>query len=278
MQDSLSINEINIYLQKIAEMAVAYAPRLLLAAIIFFVGFWAINKLTKIIENNLERANIDKGLRPFLKSLIGIMLKILLLFSIAGIIGVETSSFVALLAASGFAIGLALQGSLSNFAAGILILIFKPFKVGDWVLIEDNEGFVEEIQVFSTLVKSLDHQTIIIPNATAMNGIIRNKSKIEELRVDFTVNLPYDESFDKFEEIAKAALQKVPNVLSEPPIQIGIFSFEDHFLKVAVWVFTHNKDYWQVLFDAQKAVKSAMGENGMDVAYPEGVEKGRVSK
>jgi small conductance mechanosensitive channel len=161
------------------------------------IGFKIVNKLASIVGKALTKAGISENIQPFLTSILGISLKVLIIFSVAGIIGIETASFVAVLAAAGFAVGLALQGSLSNFAAGIIILIFKPYKVNDWIEVQDKFGKVEEIQIFNTTIVTPGRKTLIIPNGQVVESIVTNYSKKGHIRMELQVTMPYEESYPK---------------------------------------------------------------------------------
>lgn len=268
----------NSYVEQITNMVINYAPKLALAVIVLLIGLRIINRLSDGILKMMERSGISQDIRPFLGSMLGISLKILLLFSVAGIVGIETTSFVAVLAAAGFAVGMALQGSLSNFASGVMILIFRPYKVGDLVEVEEVMGHVEEIQIFNTIIVTLDNRTVILPNAVAVSGIITNLSAKKTLRVDLNVTMPYAEDFEKVETIILNALKETPKVLEEPAPYVGIETFDSHNIVLAVRPYANTEDYWDVYFESNRNVKKAMGEHGIQVAYSEGIELGNIGK
>ncbi len=268
--------DISSYMNQAITMAIEYAPKFIMALVVLIVGLWIINKLVDIAGKAMEKSGVSEDIRPFLSSLIGVLLKVLLLFSVAGMVGIETTSFVAMLAAAGFAIGMALQGSLGNFAAGVMVLVFKPYKVGDVVKIEDEMGHVKEIQIFNTLVKTFDNRTVIIPNGTAIGGIITNLSTEKFLRVDLQVAMPYAEDSKKVIGIIKEALKNTPKVMQDPEPFVGIEAFDSHYVTMAVRPYAMTEDYWDVYFAANEAVKNALGKNGIKMAYSEGVELGDI--
>ncbi len=270
--------DISTALNNLIDAAFQYAPRIVLAIVVLLIGFWIINNLTKTLGKTLDKSGIDQGIQPFLKSLLSVLLKVLLIFSVAGIVGIETTSFVAMIAAAGFAIGIALQGSLGNFAAGVMILIFKPYKVGDLIQVEEEEGYVKEIQIFNTILTTFDNKTIIIPNGMAIDGKITNLSTRQYLRLNLEVTMPYDEDFAKVEDIILTALKNTPKVLEDPAPFVGIKAFDSHSIILAVRPYALTDDYWFVYFEANKAVKRALGENNIKVAYSEGVEMGRIGR
>jgi len=266
------------YAQKITDMVIEFAPNLLLAVVVLLIGLRIINKLMDLMMVALERSKVAEEVRPFISTVTGTLLKILLLFSAASIVGIETTSFVAVLAAAGFAVGMALQGSLSNFAAGVMILIFRPYRGGDLVQIEDEMGHVREVQIFNTIMETLDHKTVIVPNAMAIGGIITNLSTIKYLRVDLEVSMPYEEDFERVEAALLDAVNQVPGVMKEPAPQVGILQFDSHNIVLAVRPYANSEDYWNVYFAANRAIKRAMSDAGVKMAYSEGVEMGPIGR
>lgn len=266
------------YLGQLTDMVIEYAPKLALALIVLLVGLRVINRLVDFVTGMMEKNGLSEDIRPFLSSIFGVALKLLLIFSVAGIIGIETTSFVAVLAAAGFAVGMALQGSLSNFASGVMILIFRPYKVSDLIEVEDNMGHVEEIQIFNTIITTLDNKTVIVPNSMAISGIITNLSTKKHLRVDLNVTMPYEEDFSKVEAIIMNAIKSTPKVLEDPAPFVGIETFDSHNIVLAVRPYATTEDYWDVYFETLRNVKKALGENNIKVAYSEGVELGKIGK
>ncbi len=256
--------------------AIEFAPKIVMALVVLLIGLWVINNIVSFLGNAMEKAGLDKDIRPFLKSLVGVLLKVMLIFSVAGIVGIETTSFVAVLAAAGFAIGMALQGSLGNFAAGVMILIFKPYRVGDLVNLQDEMGHVQEVQIFNTIIKTLDNKTSIVPNGLAISGIITNLSTEEVLRVDLNVTIPYAQDFPQARQVILDAVKKTPKVLSDPAPFVGIEEFDSHNIKLVVRPYAKTEDYWDVYFETYTNVKAAMSSNNMKVAYSEGIELGDI--
>ncbi len=270
------MEEINSYTDTAIKLVMEYAPKFLLAIVVLIVGMWVINNIVKYADKAMQRSSLSLEIRPFIKSLIGVILKVLLLFSVAGMVGIETTSFIAVLSAAVFAIGMALQGSLGNLAAGVMILIFRPYKVGDLIQIEDDMGYVQEIQIFNTIITTLDNKTVIIPNGTAISGVITNLSTNEYVRVDINVAMPYNEDFPKVQKIILDALKATDKVLDTPAPTVGIETFDTHFISLALWPYAKTDDYWDVYFEASKNVKAALGKNGIKMAYSEGVELGDI--
>lgn len=272
------MDRIESFLSALQEMAVNFLPRLALALVVLLVGWRVIHKITRWVTIGLERTGVNPTVVPFLRSLIDIMLKILLIFSVAGIVGVDVTSFLAVMAAAGFAVGLALQGSLSNFAAGIIIFMFKPYKLDDWIEVEEKFGKVEEIQIFNTIIVTPGQKTLIIPNGQIINGIVTNYSRKGFLRIELNVAIPYEESFPKVRRIILDELAVTPKVLKEPAPEVGIEQYDSHSLLIAVRPFVHPDDYWEVTFSAYERIKKAFHENNIKVAYSEGIEIGPIGE
>jgi small conductance mechanosensitive channel len=252
----------------LVENLIAWAPKLVGAIFVLIVGLWVIGAVTRVATKAMERAGLDKDVIPFLSSLVSVILKVLLLLSIAGMVGIETTSFIALIGMLGLAIGMALQGTLGHFASGVMILLFKPYGVGDLVDLQGQLGHVEEIQVFNTIIKTLDNKRVIVPNGTATSGIITNLSSHEYLRVDLNVAMPYEEDFDKVQGIIKEAIANTPKVLQSPAPDVEIEKFGEHNILLAVRPYSTTEDYWDVYFGTYKNVKAALGKHNIKVAYP----------
>ncbi len=270
------MDQITAFAERAMTMLVEYLPDLILAALVLWVGFKVANRLAKGLEAGMRKAGISANLTPFLSSLARIALKVLIVFSAAGLIGVELASFLAVLAAAGFAVGLALQGSLSNFAAGIIILLFKPYKVGDWIELDEKFGKVEEIQIFNTLMVTPGRKTLIIPNAQVVDNIVTNYSRKGYIRIELNVTMPYSESFPRVEAVIRQELQKIEKVLEDPPPEVGIEQYDSHSIVLAVRPFVLPDDYWEVTFETYRRIKAAFHENQIHVAYSEGVEMGAI--
>jgi small conductance mechanosensitive channel len=201
------------YTKSIVDLTVEYTPKIIMASIVLIIGFWLIKKFTHLSEKAMLRRDLDISLRTFLKSLIGIGLKILLLITVAGMVGIQTTSLVTVLGAAGLAVGLALQGSLSNFAGGVLVLVFKPFKVGDTIEALGQKGQVREIQIFNTILLTADNKTIILPNGSVSNNIIVNQSIEGTLRGTLTVNISNEFDSDMVKHLILNTILKDERVI-----------------------------------------------------------------
>jgi len=267
----VNITQVGDNLSKLKNMAFEWAPKLVMAIVILLIGFWIVKMVTRMMGKSMQRSGLDEDLQPFLKSLVRVMLKVLVVITAAGVVGIEMTAFAALIAAAGLAIGMALQGTLGHFASGVMILIFKPYRVGDLVDLQGQVGTVDEIQVFNTVLTSLDHKKVIIPNGIATSGIMTNLSTLGKLRVDLNVGMTYEDDFDKVQSVIKGALDKVTMRESDEPT-IEIESFEENGIKLAVRPYSTPENYWDVYFHSYREIKKALGEAGIKVPYPIEIE------
>jgi small conductance mechanosensitive channel len=267
------------YLATAGGMVLTYAPKVLMAIIILLVGIRVINKIVRMAVNAMMEKGIGADLTPFLGGLAGIGLKVMLAFTVAGILGIDVAAFVGVLAAAGFAVGLALQGSLSNFAAGILIIIFRPYKVGDWIQVPGEFfGQVEEIQIFNTLLVTPGKKVLIVPNSEVISGVVTNFSDKGHIRLELRLLLGYEESFPKIKQTIEDCLRDTDYILNEPAPEVGIESFDTHNIVVAVRPFVNPDQYWEGTFAVHARIKSALSAANIKMAYSEGVELGPIGE
>ena len=253
-----------------------FAPNLAGSVIVLIIGLWIVNRLIKLLKHILAKASLGPELTGFFTSMASIALKFVVILIAAGILGFEVSAIIGVLAGVVFAIGLALQGFLGNFASGITIVFFKPYKVGDWVQIADFFGRVESIQIFNTTLITPGDKTLIIPNGKVTDDIITNFSTKGHIRLELSVTMPYEESFPKVKETIQSALDSYDKILKEPSPIIGIESFDSHNVVLTIRPFIHPDDYWDVTFDLNSKIKEAFHNRGIKVAYSEGVELGII--
>ncbi|MDA8886671.1 mechanosensitive ion channel family protein [Bacteroidia bacterium] len=249
-----------------------YLPGIAAAIVTLIVGWWAIGKINQLFKRFLELREVEITLVPFLSSLVNFGLKIMLLVSVAAMLGIATTSFVTVLGAAGLAIGLALQGSLSNFAGGVLILLFKPFKVGDLIESDGVLGVVQSITVLNTILTTPADNTAILPNGQVANSKVLNYTKENNRRVDLTVGIGYAEDVEKAKKVLVEAMKKVPKVLEHPAPFVGVLGFGDSSVDLAVRPHALSTDYWDVYFAANEAIKVALDENNIEIPYPHQVE------
>lgn len=263
------MDSLDTYLNLAKDKIVNYAPDVLAAVVVLIVGLWVINRITGLIGKLMDRRNIDASLRPFLLSLIGIGLKAMLIISVAGMVGIETTSFIAVLGAAGLAVGLALQGTLANFAGGVLILIFKPYKVGDLISAQGHTGWVQEIQIFVTTLKTPDSKIIIIPNGAISNGDITNLSLNGFIRIDLVMGISYDSDIKKAREALLKVMNDHPKVLKDPAPFVGVLELADSAVNLAVQPHCTPEDYWDVYFDIYEAGKEALDAANITIPFPQ---------
>lgn len=260
---------VNESLDYFSTLAAAYVPKLLLAIITLIVGFIVIKKLVGIIRRKLESSKADPSLIPFLSSIIKAVLIIVLVISVAEMVGVETTSFIAVLGAASLAIGLALQGSLSNFAGGVLILLMKPFKVGEVIEAQGVTAMVSEITIFHTVLKSFDNKTIILPNGPLYNDKIINYSTEPERVIEWIFGISYDDDIDKARAIIKETIYTDPRVLNSETPFINLAELADSSVNFKVRARVTQGDYWAVFFEMTEKIKKAFDQQGISIPYPQ---------
>lgn len=251
------------------ELGLEYAPKLALAIITLIIGLWIIGGVSRLFVTSMEKSKVDATLIPFINNLVTWILKLLLFISVASMLGIATTSFIAVLGAAGLAIGLALQGSLANFAGGVLVMVFKPYKVGDLIESQGHLGVVKEVQIFNTIVISPQNKQIIIPNGMASNGSITNYTAEGQLRVDLSVGIAYDENIANAKAILLDVLNKHDKVLSDPAPFVGVIELADSSVNLAVRPFCKVEDYWDVFFDINEQMKVALDSNNVTIPFPQ---------
>jgi small conductance mechanosensitive channel len=251
-------------------MIMEYGSRVLLAIITLGIGWWLINRLTVRLGRLLAVRSADLALQGFISSLANIALKVMLIVSVASMIGVETTSFVAAIGAAGLAIGLALQGSLANFAGGVLILLFRPFRIGDFIEAQGISGTVDTIQIFHTVLRTGDNKTVIVPNGNLSNGIITNYNRQPTRKVVFDVGVDYDADLQKAREIL-LSLANDPRVLADPAPVAVVSSLGDSSITLSLRVWVKTADYWDVLFMFNEKARDSLRASGIDIPFPQRV-------
>lgn len=257
------------YFQQIVDLVVTYGAKLLLAIVVLLIGLALIKRILKVLRKSLVKRDVDPSLTPFLTSIIGALLKVMLVISIASMVGVEMTSFIAILGAAGLAIGLALQGSLANFAGGVLILILKPFKVGDFIEGAGHSGSVREIQVFYTFLTTPTGQEIIIPNAQLSNNSVTNYSFNSTRRLDMTFGIGYGDDIDKAKQIISTLANAEKRFLDEQGISIFVEALADSSVNIRLRAWINNSDYWDVLNGFNEKIKKAFDEAGVGIPFPQ---------
>lgn len=256
-------------LKNVTSLATMYGLKIISALVIFIVGKWVAKTLGKFLERLMERANIDKMLSSFVKNLTYYSLLALVVIAALSKLGIQTASFVAILGAAGLAVGFALQGSLSNFAAGVLVILFKPFRVDDVVEVSGDTGIVEEIQIFKTILRSFDNKKIILPNAKVMGDRIVNYTAKDTRRVDMVFGISYDDDIKKAKEVLQDIVSSDERILKDPAPAIFVKELGDNSVNLGVRPHVKTPDYWNVYWDLTERVKLRFDEEGISFPYPQ---------
>ena len=254
-------------LQDYLDLIVLYGTRLIIAFLLAWIGFPLIKKIVFLIRKGLEKSHMDPNLKPFLGSLVKIVLQLLLIIIIVAVIGVNSSSVLAVLVSFGFAVGLALQGSLSNFAGGILLLTIKPIRVGDFIEVESFMGTVENIQILYTALRTPDNKFIFIPNGALANNRIINYSIKGERRVDLRINVSYKTDHNQVVSIIEKIIKKHKLVLKENEYLIRLAEYSQSSLIYNVRVWSKKDDYWTVYYDLMEQIKVEFDKNNIEIPY-----------
>jgi small conductance mechanosensitive channel len=247
-----------------------YSGKLTLALITLLIGWWLISRLTSSIGRMLEARKVDRALSSFISSLVSIVLRILLLISVASMIGVETTSFIAMIGAAGLAIGLALQGSLANFAGGVLIMLFRPFRAGDWIEGQGVSGSVDSIQIFHTTLKTADNKVVIVPNGALSNGHITNYSRESRRRADINIGIDYSSDIKRAREVL-LDIAKDPRVQLDPAPVVFVTGLGESAVNISLRVWVATGDFWPVTFEFTELAKERLTEAGIGIPFPQRV-------
>jgi small conductance mechanosensitive channel len=261
--------ELNTILPKLQEVATLYGLKIIAAVAIFILGRWVAKGLKRLTVRALTKGKVDETLVSFLGHLTYIALLAFVIIAAINQLGVQTTSFIAILGAAGLAVGLALQGSLANFAAGVLMIIFRPFRVGDYIEGGGTAGIVEEIQIFTTKLRTPDNKSIIIPNAKITGDNIVNYSAKDSRRMDMIVGVSHEDDYDQVKEVLGDILAKDGRILEEPKAQIGILEFGDNSVNFVFRPWVKTAEYWDVYFDLTEAIKKRFDEAGITIPYPQ---------
>jgi small conductance mechanosensitive channel len=256
-------------IEALVEGASRFGLQIIAAIAVFIIGRWLAGRLTSLLERGLQRAGTDPTLVGFFRNIAYFGLLIMVVIAAVGQLGVQTTAFIAVLGAAGLAVGLALQGSLANFAAGVLMIIFRPFKAGDFVDAAGTAGVVEEVQLFTTRMRTPDNKTIIIPNAQVTAGTITNFSARDTRRLDLVFGVSYGDDLDKVKRVINEVLADEPRLLEEPEPLIGILELGDSSVNFAVRPWVPSSDYWPVFFALQEAMKKRFDKEGINIPFPQ---------
>ena len=247
----------------------AYGPNVLKAIAVLVLGLWVVKIITSGIKKMLNKSNVEPSLQGFLRALISIILKVLVYITALGMLGIEMTSFIAILGAAGFAVGLALQGSLSNFAGGVLILFFKPFKVGDFIERGSESGTVERIDILHTILNTPQNQTIVVPNGQLANSPVINYSNKETRQARFAVGISYGADIKKAREVILRVLNSDERLLEEPAPVVVLTELADSSLNLSARAWTKNADYWSFFWENLEKIKEELDKEGIEIPFPQ---------
>lgn len=254
---------------KLIDLVEKYGPKLLGAILVLIVGLWIIKIINKAVKRMLDKRDFDPSLEPFIRTLISVLLKIMLVISVMGMVGIEMTSFIAILASVGLAVGMALSGTLQNFAGGVMILVFKPFKVGDFIEAQGYMGSVFEIQIFNTILKTPDNKVIYIPNGGLSTGSLTNFSQEATRRVDWSFGIAYGDNVEKARTVLLNLINADTRILKEPEPFIGLGELADSSVNLTVRAWVNAADFWDVFFDMNENVYKVFEKEGLSIPFPQ---------
>lgn len=243
--------------------------KIFIALVIFWIGRWLIRRIVKVLQKVMERRDVDISLRAFLMNLVRITLMLFLIIVIIGILGIDTTSFIALFASAGLALGVALSGTLQNFAGGVMILLFRPFRVGDFIEAQGKSGTVKEIQLIHTVLNTVDNQTILLPNGPVSTGIINNYSREPQRQVEWTFGIAYGDSYDTAKETITELLKKDSRVIVDKGLTIQLNSLGDSSVNILVRAWANASDFWGLFWDMNAEVYKVFAEKGLNIPFPQ---------
>ena len=270
---STTIDATNTAVSKYSDMAITYASeygmKIVATFLIFIIGKWAVNKITTLIKNVMEKAKIDKTLSEFAESLIYFVLFLMVILASLNALGINTTSFIAVFGAASLAVGLALQGSLANIGAAVLIIVFRPFKVGDFIEAGGASGTVSDVNLFSTIISPVDNRTIIVPNAAVIGGNITNFSNKPQRRVDHVFGIGYDDDLKLAKTVLMEIMKEDERILKEPAPFVAVSELGDNSVKLLTRAWVDTPNYWNVHFEMLEKVKLTFDEKGLSFPYPQ---------
>lgn len=267
--EEIQVAEVEKFLSKMIDLAATWGPKLIGAIVVLILGLWLVKIIIRAFSRFLIKRNVDSSLTPFLKSLVGTLLKLLVVISVMGMVGIQMTSFIAILGAAGLAVGMALSGTLQNFAGGVIILIFKPFKVGDFIDAQSYLGTVKEISIFTTVLNTPDNKIIIIPNGPLSTGSLTNFSKEEMRRVDWKFGIAYGNDMENFKKAINDFIAEDDRILKEPAHFIGLLELADSAVVFTVRAWVDASNYWDVYFDMNEKVYKRFSEYKLNIPFPQ---------
>lgn len=264
-----TVGNLNLFLDKILDLSISAGKNILMALLVYIVGRFLIKLVRNLLEKALVHHKLDPGVRTFMQSMLNIVLNILLIISVIGALGVNTTSFAALLASAGVAIGMALSGNLQNFAGGLVILVFKPYRVGDFIEAQGVQGTVREIQIFHTILNTVDNKEVYVPNGSMSNAVVVNYNRNATRRLDWTIGIDYGEDVKKASDVIREVLAADKRVLAEPAPFIAVGALADSSVNIVVRVWVNTSDYWGVHHETLQNIYNSFNERGINFPFPQ---------
>lgn len=264
-----TVGNLNLFLDKILDLGISAGKNILMALLVYIVGRFLIKLVRNLLEKALVHRKLDPGVRTFMQSMLNIVLNILLIISVIGALGVNTTSFAALLASAGVAIGMALSGNLQNFAGGLVILVFKPYRVGDFIEAQGVQGTVREIQIFHTILNTVDNKEVYVPNGSMSNAVVVNYNRNATRRLDWTIGIDYGEDVKKASDVIREVLAADKRVLAEPAPFIAVGALADSSVNIVVRVWVNTSDYWGVHHETLQNIYNSFNERGINFPFPQ---------
>ncbi|MCG3760208.1 small-conductance mechanosensitive channel MscS [Vibrio cincinnatiensis] len=263
------LNQVNTWLVNNSDLLFQYGVNIISAILILFIGNIVVKMIAGSISKVLKKKEMDKAVIDFIHGLVRYTLFIVVLIAALGRIGVQTASVVAIIGAAGLAVGLALQGSLSNFAAGVLIVAFRPFKSGDYIEVAGTAGSVDSIQIFQTILKTPDNKMVVLPNSSVIGGAIVNYSRHDTRRVDLLIGVSHKSDLNKTKQVLREVVERDPRVLKEPKVTVEVHQLADSSINFVVRPWVKSTDYWPVYWELLHKIKEGLDENGIEIPFPQ---------
>lgn len=263
------LNQVNTWLTDNSDLLIQYGVNIISAILILFIGNIVVKLIAGSIAKILTKKDMDKAVVEFLYAIVRYLLFIIVLVAALSRIGVQTASVVAVIGAAGLAVGLALQGSLSNFAAGVLIVAFRPFKSGDYVEVAGVAGSVDSIQIFQTVLKTPDNKMVVVPNSSVIGGTITNYSRYDTRRIDLVIGVSYKADLKKTKQVIRDVVERDERVLKDPAVNVAVHALADSSVNLVVRPWVNSADYWAVYWDLTQGIKEALDENGIEIPFPQ---------
>ena len=256
-------------LSQAPELAIQYGTKILMAFLIFFIGKWVAGGISRIFEKGMQARKVDPTVSQFIRNILYYLMMTVIFIAAMGQLGVQTASFVAVIGAAGLAVGLALQGSLSNFASGVLMILFRPIKVGDFVEAAGTSGAVKEISIFATTLLTPDNKTVIVSNSSVMDNNIINYSTQSQRRIDLVIGVSYDAKIEQVKTVLLDTVMADPRILKDQDVTIGLLELADSSVNFAVRPWVNTSDYWPTYFALMENIKNALDQAGIGIPYPQ---------